>query len=93
MTLRIKDIINNATTEMEQAIETIKNLRMRLGISVDGSRPLTETEQLCIDMEHSIERLNTIPITIIHAIMAGVYAGNAENSSYGIIEDDYIEEE
>ena len=89
MNMSIKDIINNATTEMEQAIETIKNLRMRLGIPVDGSRPLTETEQLCIDMEHSIERLNTIPITIIHAIMAGVYAGNAENSQYSIISEDF----
>ena len=89
MNMSIKDIINNATAEMEQAIETIKNLRMRLGIPVDGSRPLTETEQLCIDMEHSIERLNTIPITIIHAIMAGVYEGNAENSQYAIINEDF----
>lgn len=89
MNMSIKDIINNATAEMEQAIETIKNLRMRLGIPVDGSRPLTETEQLCIDMEHSIEKLNTVPITIIHAIMAGVYAGNAENSQYSIISEDF----
>ena len=89
MNISIKDIINDATAEMEQAIETIKNLRMRLGIPVDGSRPLTVTEQLCIDMEHSIEKLNTIPITIIHAIMAGVYAGNAENSQYSIISEDF----
>lgn len=89
MNMSIKEIINNATTEMEQAIETIKKLKERLGQPIDGTRPLTETEQLCIDMEHSIERLNTIPITIIHAIMAGVYAGNAENSQYSIISEDF----
>ena len=89
MNISIKEIINNATTEMEQAIETIKKLKERLGQPIDGTRPLTETEQLCIDMEHSIERLNSIPITIIHAIMAGVYAGNAENSSYKIISEDF----
>jgi hypothetical protein len=87
--MSIKEIISNATTEMEQAIETIKELKSRLGEPIDGTGSLTETEQLCNDMEHSIERLNTIPITIIHAIMNGVYAGNAENSSYGIIEDDF----
>lgn len=89
MNMSIKEIINNATTEMEQAIETIKKLKERLGQPIDGTRPLTETEQLCIDMEHSVERLNTIPITIIHAIMAGVYAGNAENSQYSIISEDF----
>lgn len=89
MNMTIKEIINNVTTEMEQAIETIKKLRERLGRPIDGSLPLTETEQLCIDMEHSIERLDSIPITIIHAIMAGVYAGNAENSSYKIISEDF----
>ena len=89
MNMSIKDIINNATTEMEQAIETIKKLKERLGQPIDGTRPLTETEQLCNDMEYSIERLNTIPITIIHAIIAGVYAGNAENSQYSIISEDF----
>lgn len=58
MNMSIKDIINNATTEMEQAIETIKGLKELLNEPIDGTRPLTETEQLCIDMEHSIERLN-----------------------------------
>lgn len=58
MNMSIKEIINNATTEMEQAIETIKKLKERLGQPIDGTRPLTETEQLCIDMEHSVERLN-----------------------------------
>lgn len=89
MNMSIKDIILNATNEMEQAIETIKKLKERLGQPIDGTRPFTETEQLCIDMEHSIERLNTIPITVIHAIMAGVYAGNAENSQYAIINEDF----
>ena len=58
MNMSIKEIINNATTEMEKAIKTIKKLKERLGQPIDGTRPLTETEQLCIDMEHSIERLN-----------------------------------
>lgn len=89
MNMSIKEIIHNAITEMEQAIKTIKKLKERLGQPIDGTRPLTETEQLCNDMEHSIERLNTIPITIIHAIMAGVYAGNAENSPYSIISEDF----
>ena len=89
MNMSIKDIINNATAEMEQAIETIKELKSRLGEPIDGYGSLTETEQLCNDMEHSIERLNTIPITVIHAIMAGVYAGNAENSQYAIINEDF----
>jgi len=87
--MSIKEIINNATIEMEQAIETIKELKSRLGEPINGEGALTETEQLCIDMEHSIKRLNTIPITIIHAIMAGVYAGNAENSQYVTINEDF----
>lgn len=58
MNMSIKDIINNATSEMEQAIKIIKELKEQLGEPIDGTRPLTETEQLCIDMEHSIERLN-----------------------------------
>lgn len=89
MNMSIKDIISNATNEMEQAIETIKGLKELLNEPIDGSGPLTETEQLCIDMEHSIERLDSIPTTVIHAIMAGVYAGNAENSQYEIINEDF----
>lgn len=60
MNLSIKDIINNATSEMEQAIETIKELKSRLGEPIDSYGPLTETEELCADMETSIERLREI---------------------------------
>lgn len=60
MNMSIKDIISNATTEMEQAIETIKELKELLNEPIDGSGPLTETEELCADMETSIERLREI---------------------------------
>ena len=87
MNMSINEILNNTKSELTQAIETIKELKSRLGEPIDETGSLTETEQLCIDMEHSIERLDSIPITIIHAIMNGVYAGNAENSQYGILND------
>ena len=89
MNMSINEILYNTKSELTQAIETIKELKTRLGEPIDGTGSLTETEQLCIDMEHSIERLDSIPITIIHAIMAGVYAGNTENSQYSIISEDF----
>lgn len=60
MNMSIKDIISNATNEMEQAIKTIKELKSRLGEPINGEGPLTETEELCADMETSIERLREI---------------------------------
>lgn len=60
MNMSIKDIINNATAEMEQAIETIKELKFRLGEPINREGPLTKTEELCADMETSIERLREI---------------------------------
>lgn len=87
MNMTIKEILNNTKSELTQAIETIKELKEQLGEPIDGSGHLTETEQLVYDMELSLERLDTIPTTIIHAIMAGVYAGNAENSQYEILDD------
>lgn len=68
MNMSIKDIINNATTEMEQAIETIKGLKELLNEPIDGTRPLTETEQLCIDIETTIERLQSVLIEPLREI-------------------------
>ena len=68
MNMSIKDIINNATAEMEQAIETIKGLKELLNEPIDGTRPLTETEQLCIDIETTIERLQSVLIEPLREI-------------------------
>lgn len=85
MNMSIKDIINNATTEMEQAIETIKGLKELLNEPIDGTRPLTETEQLCIDIETTIERLQSVLIEPLREI----------NTPIGIlyIEDFFFREE
>lgn len=83
MNMSIKEILYNTKSELTQAIETIKELKSRLGEPIDGTGSLTETEQLCIDMEHSIERLDSIPDTIITAIKTGVHAGNVEGNKYG----------
>ena len=82
MNMSIKEILYNTKSELTQAIETIKELKSRLDEPIDGTGNLTETEQLCIDMEHSIERLDDIPERIIVAIKAGVYAGNVEGTEY-----------
>lgn len=58
MNMSIKEIISNATSQMEQSIEIIKDLKSRLGELINNGGPLTETEQLYNDMEVSIERLN-----------------------------------
>ena len=85
--LSVKEIIENAQSELTQAIETIKELQAQVGTPIGEAESVTETEMLVYDMEQSIERLTNVEYTIICAIMAGVYAGNIESEGKGFFND------
>ena len=84
--LTVKEIIENVQSELNQAIETIKELQVQIGTPIGEGESITETEMLVYDMEQSIERLENVEYTIICAIMAGVYAGNIEADGKGLFD-------
>ena len=84
--LTVKEIIENVQSELNQAIETIKELQAQVGTPIGEGESVTETEMLVYDMEQSIERLSNVEYTIICAIMAGVYAGNIEADGKGLFD-------
>lgn len=85
--LSVKEIIENTKTQLEQSIETIKNLHELINEPIGTADYVTETDMLIYDMEQSIERLSSIENTIVCAIMAGVYAGNIEATAKGFLVD------
>jgi hypothetical protein len=85
--LSVKEIIENVQSELNQAIEVIKELQAQVGTPIGEAESVTETEMLVYDMEQSIERLENVEYTIICAIMAGVYAGNIEANGKGLFDD------
>ena len=85
--LSVKEIIENTKAQLEQSIETIKNLHELINEPIGTADYVTETDMLIYDMEQSIERLSSIENTIICAIMAGVYAGNIEAAAKGFLVD------
>lgn len=84
--LSVKEIIENVQTELNQAIEVIKELQAQVGTPIGEAEAVTETEMLVYDMEQSVERLENVEYTIICAIMAGVYAGNIEAEEKGLFD-------
>jgi hypothetical protein len=84
--LTVKEIIENVQSELNQAIEVIKELQAQVGTPIGEAESVTETEMLVYDMEQSIERLENVEYTIICAIMAGVYAGNIEADGKGLFD-------
>lgn len=84
--LSVKEIIENVQTELNQAIEVIKELQAQVGTPIGEAEAVTETEMLVYDMEQSVERMENVEYTIICAIMAGVYAGNIEAKEKGLFD-------
>jgi hypothetical protein len=60
--LTVKEIIENTKSQLEQSIETIKNLHELINEPIGTADYVTETDMLIYDMEQSIERLSTINI-------------------------------
>ena len=58
--LTVKEIIENVQSELNQAIEVIKQLQSQVGTPIGEAEAVTETEMLVYDMEQSIERLSEI---------------------------------
>ena len=87
MKLTIQEIINNAIYEMQRATETIKDLYEAIGEPIGTAIGVTDDELLIKDMTDSIERLQTIPYTILVSLCAAVYAGYIEAKEKGFVND------
>lgn len=87
MKLTIQEIINNAIYEMQRATETIKDLYEAIGEPIGTAIEVTDDELLIEDMTDSIERLQTIPYTILVSLCAAVYAGQIEAKEKGFVND------
>ena len=64
--LTVKEIIENVQSELNQAIEVIKELQAQVGTPIGEAEAVTETEMLVYDMEQSIENLEYINTNKTH---------------------------
>lgn len=62
--LTYKEIIENAQSELAQAIEVIKKLQAQFGTPIGEAEAVTELEMFVYDMEQSVERLETIKYAV-----------------------------